>query len=141
MQRFQVPQFITIEDKVVGPLTVKQAVYLGVGGVLAFFSCSFFAQFLCFSTAIPIGAVAAALAFFKVNEQPFAVVLKNAFLYFIRPRRYIWKKMPPKKIDGESRTKKPKEVLISAIPKLSTSRLSDLAWSLDIKHEQQGRES
>lgn len=112
-----------------------------MGATLAFFSCSFFAQFLCVSTAVPIGAIALSLAFMKINEQPFAVVLKNAFLFLIRPRRYIWKKLPPEKVRTEAQAKKPKEVLISAIPKLSASRLSDLAWSLDIKHEQQRHES
>ena len=34
--RFQVPQFIDIEDKIFGPLTFKQFVYLAGGGGLAF---------------------------------------------------------------------------------------------------------
>jgi hypothetical protein len=138
MRQYQVPQFITVEDKVLGPLTVKQAVYLGVGAVLIFFSCSIFNRFLCFSTALPIGALAVALSFFKINGLPFPIVLKNAFLYAIRPRRYIWKKTPAKKVSREEdEQKKKSEPLIRSMPKLSDSKLSDLAWSLDIKHEQQ----
>jgi len=33
--RFQVPQFIEVEDKIFGPLTLKQFIYLaGAGGVV-----------------------------------------------------------------------------------------------------------
>jgi hypothetical protein len=134
MRQFQVPQFITIEDKVIGPLTTKQAVYLGVGGVLIFFSCAAFTRFLCISTAVPIGTIAAALAFFKVNGQSFAVVLKNAFLYALHPRRYIWRKQTAPQAKKESKKEK-SGVLVKEIPKISESRLSDLAWSLDIKHD------
>jgi hypothetical protein len=34
--RFQVPQFIEVEDKIFGPLTVKQFIYLAGGAGLVF---------------------------------------------------------------------------------------------------------
>ena len=34
--QFQVPQFIEIEDKIFGPLTFKQFIYLAGGGGLCF---------------------------------------------------------------------------------------------------------
>ena len=34
--RFQVPQFIEVEDKIFGPLTLKQFIYVFGGGGLCF---------------------------------------------------------------------------------------------------------
>ena len=44
VMRFEVPQFIEIEDKIFGPLTWKQFIYLAGGagfGVIAFFLLPF----------------------------------------------------------------------------------------------------
>ncbi len=137
MRQYQVPQFITVEDKVIGPFTIKQFFYLGAGAVLIFIASRFFTGFLFYLTALIIGSLAGSLAFLKLNEQPFPIILKSAALYLIRPRLYLWKKEPPsKKAKPEERLKKP-EVLIKNIPKLSESKLNDLAWSLDIKEKTQ----
>jgi hypothetical protein len=79
-----------------------------------------------------VGGLAGALAFLKVNEQPFPNILKNAIMYLIRPRLYIWKKEAPHRAAKAQEIKKP-ETTILAIPKLSQSKLTDLAWSLDIE--------
>jgi hypothetical protein len=34
--RYQVPQFIDVEDKVIGPLTIKQFIYLAGGAGMCF---------------------------------------------------------------------------------------------------------
>ena len=132
MKQFQVPQFITVEDKVIGPFTLKQFLYLASGGgvILAAYMFLHFTLFL-FAAAL-VGSLAGALAFLKVNEQPFPILLKNAMIYLIRPRLYIWKKEEPRRASKPEPTKK-HETAIQAIPKLSQSRLTDLAWSLDIK--------
>lgn len=131
MKQFQVPQFITVEDKVIGPFTLKQFLYLAGGGGLILAAYMFLQSILFFLTAALIGSLAGALAFLKVNEQPFPIMLKNAILYLIRPRLYIWKKEEVKRVSAPAE-KKPQPA-ITAIPKLSASKLTDLAWSLDIE--------
>lgn len=132
MKQFQVPQFITIEDKVIGPFTIKQFLYLAAGGGVALAAYAFLQTFLFFLVTALAGTLAGSLAFLKVNEQPFPVILKNAMVYMIRPRLYIWRKEEPKKAKRKEDIKKP-ETTVAAIPKLSASKLTDLAWSLDIK--------
>lgn len=101
--RFEVPQFIEIEDKIFGPLTWKQFIYVaGAGGfmVMAFFILPFIFFVL---IAIPVGALSAALAFYPVNNRPFSVFLESIFNYFKNSRLYLWhrrsvytpKKAPP----------------------------------------------
>jgi hypothetical protein len=134
MRQYQVPQFITVEDKILGPLTLKQSSFLGVAAVLIFLARIFFQPAVFWPIAIIVGGFAAGLAFLKINGQPFWMVAKNALMYFIKPRVYIWKQIKPEKT-----LKKPEEVMaeakITSIPKISESKLSDLAWSLDIKQE------
>lgn len=134
--RFQVPQFTEIEDKIFGPLTLKQFIYLagGAGGIVILYG--FLPLFLTIFFSIPIGLFALALAFYKVHNQPFIKVVENAFHYITSSRLYLWKK--------REKTVKPSEEAVSAnkrvatetyMPKLSKSKLNDLAWSLDIKEK------
>ena len=90
--RFEVPQFIEIEDKIFGPLTWKQFIYLAGGagfGIVCFFVLPF-VLFVVF--AIPVGALAAALAFYPVNNRPFSIFLESAYRYFSSNRLYLWKR-------------------------------------------------
>lgn len=90
--RFQVPQFIEIEDKIFGPLTFKQFVYVaggsGIIAILFFFLPTFFA----FILAIPVGIFAGALAFYKINNRPFIIMVEAAIKLFFKNKLYIWKK-------------------------------------------------
>jgi hypothetical protein len=135
--RFQVPQFIEVEDKIFGPLTLKQFIYLaGAGGAL-FILLKMFPLVIAIFVAIPVVALAVALAFYKINNRPFALVLESAFKYILSNRLYIWKSKDIKQIiaekskaDGIINSKAKSEV---NIPKLSSNKLKDIAWSLDIK--------
>ena len=134
MKQFQVPQFITVEDKVIGPLTVKQSVYVLGGIVLIVLARLIFVPILFFPIAAVIGGFAAALAFLKINEVSFPTIVKNGFFYSMRPHIYIWKKQDRKKPTLEKSSPVP-ELTVNATPKLSESKLSDLAWSLNIKEK------
>ena len=135
MKQYQVPQFITIEDRVIGPLTLKQFGFLGAGGVILFVLHALLVPLLFYPLAALIGGFAAALAFMKINQQPLPTVIRRAFLFFVRPRLYLWRKEvsnpPAGGAAGLDPTKQ--EVTVAAIPKMSASKLSDLAWSLDIQ--------
>ncbi|MBI3442564.1 MAG: PrgI family protein [Candidatus Sungbacteria bacterium] len=133
MKQYQVPQFITIEDKVIGPLTLKQFGFLGAGGVLIFVLHALLVPFLFYPIAGVVGGLAAALAFLKIQQQPFPTVIRRAFLFFIRPRLYLWKKEEIKPPTGAAVDPTQKEAAVASIPKMSASKLSDLAWSLDIQ--------
>lgn len=129
--RFQVPQFIDIEDKIFGPFTFKQFVYLagGAGGAYAVFKL--LPTFIAIFIAIPIVAVALALTFYKVNGKPFIEVLQAYFIYAFKSKLFIWKQRKVEKKKVQEKLPPPPPPL-SGIPKLTESRLSDLSWSLDV---------
>lgn len=127
--RFQVPQFIEVEDKLFGPFTFKQFVYLagGVGAVVALFTT--LPKILAFFLSIPVVALALGLTFIKVNNRPFIYMLESLFSYTIGEKLYIWKKEQKKAVKTNSGEEKNPELFI---PKLSNSKLKDLSWSLDV---------
>ncbi len=90
--RFEVPQFIEIEDKIFGPLTWKQFVYVagGAGLVAVLF---FFTPFIVFLIlGMPIAAFTFLLTFYPVNNRPFSVFLESAVRYFKNSKLYLWRK-------------------------------------------------
>lgn len=128
--QFQVPQFIEIEDKVVGPLSFRQFVYVAGAIGLAFIIYLFIPRLLAIPLILGALGLGAALAFYKVNNKPFVHFLESWFRYLIASKLYIWKKIPKKPESGEL------EVAESSglyVPKLSDSKLKDLAWSLDVQ--------
>lgn len=134
--QFQVPQFIEVEDKIFGPLTLKQFIYLAGTAGLAFLVYSLVSKLstlVGIVAAIPIVAFGFALAFYKFNEKPLLNVIESAVKFYFSEKLYIWKKKEEtKSID----TIKAAQQIVNpnfAIPKLSDSKLKDLTWSLDIK--------
>ena len=92
MAKYQVPQFIEVEDKIFGPLTFKQFVYLiGTGG-FAFLIFRILPFFFAFLVSAPVIALGLALAFYKINNKPFIFTLEAPTKYTLGGKLYIWKK-------------------------------------------------
>lgn len=131
--QFQVPQFIEVEDKIFGPLTFKQFVYIAGGAGAAYLLWRVFPLIIAAPLILGVGGFAAALAFFQYNGRPFIIALEHGFFYFIKSKLYLWNNEAREK----KKTPKAKEEAIAKtqvyIPKLSESKLHELAWSLDIK--------
>ena len=127
--RYQVPQFIEIEDKIIGPFTVKQFVYLVGGAGMSFIFYRFlpiYIALILIAGAIPL---ALALAFHKINNKPFVDFLESAFLFYTKKNLYIWKKQERK---IEAKVVEDLEAKQVYVPRLSDSKLKELSWSLDI---------
>lgn len=129
--QFQVPQFIDIEDKIFGPLTAKQFFYILGGGALIFLMYVFLQLWLVILLGLPVAAFSAALAFFKINGQPFIKIVGSAFTFASSSRLYLWRREQSKKIIEEKALK----TSLLTSPKLTESKLQDLAWSLDIQQK------
>lgn len=134
--KYQVPQFIEVEDKIFGPLTVKQFLYVAGGLSLGFIIWRSVPQkLIAFIIIIPVIIFFLALAFYKVNNKPFVFMIENAFKYGLSGKLYIWKreqKAPVK--DGINKASNTPASEI-AIPKLSDSKLKELTWGLDINEK------
>lgn len=92
--QFQIPQFIEAEDKIVGPLTLKQFLYIAVAGGFSFILFFLLQFWLWMMITIILGTAAITIAFVKYNGQPLAKIILQAFYYFWEPRLYIWQREP-----------------------------------------------
>ena len=90
--RFEVPQFIEIEEKIFGPFTWKQFIYLG-GGVGTAAVILFTMPFIVFVLfGVPVAALGAALAFYPINNRPFSIFLESMWRFYKANRTYYWRK-------------------------------------------------
>ncbi len=89
--RFQVPQFIETETKLIGPLTLKQ--FLFVAGGLSLIALEFIVLhgIVFLTAALVTGAFFGALAFVKVDGQPFINYLAYVLGYMLGSKRYTFK--------------------------------------------------
>ncbi len=131
--QYQVPQFIEIEDKIFGPLTLKQFLYLAGGGGLCLMFFTLLPLYLAVLCMLPVAALSLALAFYKVNDRPFIVVVEHAVGYFFGNKLYLWKQRDVKRDAATQAAVNPATLTTLGVPKLSQSRLKDLSWSLNIK--------
>jgi len=94
MQRFTVPQFIDVEDKIIGPVTTRQFLVMIAAFFLvtATYAAADFSLFV-FLAAIELAA-AGVLAFLKVNGKPFHYFILNIMQTLKRPSVRVWKKHP-----------------------------------------------
>ncbi len=128
--RYQVPQFIDVEDKVIGPLTVKQFIYLAGGAGMSFVVFKYLPIYISILLIAVIAPVSVALAFYKINNKPFIDFMESAFLFYTKQNLYIWKREDKQILRQENApVNQPAQVYV---PKISDSRLKDLTWTLDI---------
>ncbi|PIR44611.1 MAG: hypothetical protein COV10_03855 [Candidatus Vogelbacteria bacterium CG10_big_fil_rev_8_21_14_0_10_51_16] len=128
--QFQVPQFIEVEDKIVGPFTIKQLVFLlgGAGGV--YLIKQTVPGLLAWPLMLVLAVFTWALVFYKVNDRPFIITLQAAVKYYFAEKLYLWNK-PEQRVFRE--IKKPgASIKESVVPTLSRNKLKELSWGLDI---------
>ena len=99
---FQVPQFIDTEDKIVGPFSLMQFLY--IGGVIGLSVLLYFLvqTWLWFVLSIPMVALGGALAFYRPNGQPLTRMLIAASSFYFRPQTYSWQPAAPQQRKDES---------------------------------------
>lgn len=127
--RFVVPQFIDVEDKIFGPITVRQFIVILVdfGIVFLFYKIFDFALFAI--TGLPTLAFGFIVAFVKINGQSFHYFLLNITQTLRRPSLKVWDKTL---LDAEVKMhlaapKAPTPPAPPTKPPLEASRLSELS--------------
>ena len=88
--QFQVPQFIETEDKVVGPFSIRQFIYVGVGALVSALLYFLVSTWLFVIFAIILLGSSLAISFIKVEGRPLASVVRSAFNFYWKPQMYVW---------------------------------------------------
>jgi len=129
--KFQVPQFIDMEDKLIGPLSFKEFAFIAGGCGLAYILYRFIpSTLIAFIFMAPVLIFAAALAFYRPNNKPFIEMVQAAILFTLGKKLYTWQKQ-----DKPIRTKEVDTSYIGGtsmmMPILSENKLTSLSRELD----------
>lgn len=132
MHQFVVPQFIDVEDKIIGPITTKQFFLLMIGGFLIFVEY----KFLDFTSFIFVGLFTAAFfamfAFVKVNGMPVSYFLLNVLASIKKPKIRVWGKEMDINLSSQHIPKIAKtDNRIITKPMISQTRLQELVLTVD----------
>lgn len=126
--RFEVPQFIDVEDKIFGPLTFKQFIYLLGGGGLAYVSYKLVPFPFWFILSAAFVILGLLLAFYKLNNQTFLDIAQAWIRYVLKGKLYIWQRSKPVLKQEVVKPAEPPKV-----EKVITDKtIADLAQNLDI---------
>jgi hypothetical protein len=133
MQQFTVPQFIDVEDKIIGPITTRQFVIIFASCLLMaiLYRLFDFAAFITFS--IAVFAAMIVLAFVKINGRPFHYFLLNVIQTFKRPGLRVWLKEEgvESSIEAEDPTLKMEAPIPVKEYALGASRLDEMSLIVD----------
>ncbi len=132
--QYNVPQFIEVEDKIIGPLTLKQFLWLLISAGIIFLLYKLLVFPIFLVLAIPLGIFGGFGAFYKIQGKSFGSFLIISLTFFLKPKVFFWKKeeLAPKAplIKKEA----PKEK-ISVLPKVKkytpTKKLEEMARKIN----------
>ncbi len=89
---FSTPQFIDVEDKIAGPLTWRQLLWM-IGMVVTLLVVyTMIGSIVFFVLAVPIILLFCALAFYRPQGQPLIIFLFHGLSFFFRPKVAVWER-------------------------------------------------
>jgi hypothetical protein len=130
--QFQMPQFIDVEDKIFGPLTFKQFIYVAGGLGLGYVSYRFLPGVFGIPVALAVAGFGALLAFYQYNQRPFIYVLQAWVTFMVSKKLYLWKRESVRQAD---KTKQSRQGPTSTTPEqrpLTAGSISQLSRNLDL---------
>lgn len=129
MAQFVVPQFIDVEDKILGPITTRQFAILMVDGLVMFILYKLLSLPLAILFDVLLLTSGIVLAFVRINGQPFHYFLLNVVQTWKRPHVRVWnKELSDAEIIALSKVELPPPPPAKPYKEaLTTSRLSELA--------------
>lgn len=127
-----VPQFIDIEDKIAGPLTWRQLLWMIGMGVLLLVLYNVVGGVGFIVLAIPIVLIFSALAFYRPQGQPLISFVGHGFFFFFRPKVAVWERPVIRPRAVAASPKADHSLENAATPKgVSREKLRELARILD----------
>jgi hypothetical protein len=92
MARHEIPTHLDVEDKILGPLTTRDALYLLVGASAAYGigTQTTLASWLRTALAGAVSVIALLFALVKIRGRPLEAWLFSGLAYTILPKRTVW---------------------------------------------------
>jgi hypothetical protein len=136
MNQIVVPQFLDVEDKIIGPISVRQFLEMLFGAMIIFIFYSIFDISLFAVSTFLVGSITLIVAFVRINGQGFHYFILNFISAFTRPRLQVWRKMGEKisiaKQKDDQNIQKETGAYASIMRKTAkSSKLSELSLIVD----------
>ena len=132
--QFVVPQFLDVEAKIIGPITMRQFIIMIVAAIFDFLAFKFISNiFIFIIVALLLTTIGVVFAFARVNGQPFHIMFLNMIQTIRKPLIRIWDKTRSD-ADIKIMMKKDDEKKDPPPPpktRLSSSHLSDITLFLN----------
>jgi len=113
---FNVPQYIDVEDKIAGPFTAKQLLWMFGMGAAILLLWGFLEKTAFYMAAVPVVIIFLALAFYRPYNQPLLSFVIHSIMFVFRPKLYSWKR----EAEHEKAPMRSKDENISSIRKEKT---------------------
>ncbi|MFC1656395.1 PrgI family protein [Patescibacteria group bacterium] len=127
--QFQVPQNIDMEDKIVGPLTLKNFLILIFGGMFIYVIFLLpIPRSISIIISIPLIFALIAITFIKVQDQSFSKFFVSLIYYWLRPKQRVWNQKQSKPtVNIKDKIKKPEHHISKQLPnKQSIEKLAEV---------------
>jgi hypothetical protein len=133
--QFVVPQFIEVESKVIGPISVRQfIILLATAGIMFIWYSLFSTVFFIVLSAITFG-IGVVFSFVKVNSQPFHQFALSAIQTLKRPGLALWHReintVAVVKMARKDKKKDKGDTTFVPKPEVSTSHIAELSLIVD----------
>jgi hypothetical protein len=96
MGQYKVPQNVEAEDKILGPLSLKQFIYAVIGVGYGFLTFAIFQKIILIwiLVGLPPMLFLLALGLYQREDQPLETYFVAVLQFFTRPRHRLWEKEP-----------------------------------------------
>lgn len=135
MNRFVAPQFIDVEDRIIGPITTRQFIMMVIGGVIAFLSYKILDTAGFILVLLIVAGLVVLFGFVKINGRRFHEFIRSIIEALRRPKVRVWYKyVTLAEIIEENNYKEEKEVKTDFTPKrkeIEAKSLKELALIVD----------
>lgn len=133
MQQFTVPQFIDVENQIIGPITTRQFLIFLAAAVIIGGSYKLFDFSLFLTITIVVSLFSISFAFIKINGRPFHLFVLNLVQTLRRPKVRVWSNRLVLNEGAENIITPPKQKEETPTKFYHTSRLAELALVVDTK--------
>ncbi len=136
MPQYKVPQNVEAEDKILGPLSLRQFIYVIVALMWGFLMWRLFIHFplVAFLAALPVSGVFLALGLIQREEQSFENYFTAMVRFVVVPRKRVWHKDDVKAaLKGNVQPVKPANNIPQRNPEQLRGQLEKLALIVDTR--------
>ncbi len=135
MERFVAPQFIDVEDKIIGPITTRQFILMIIGGIVIFLAYKIFDMMAFILISVIVFGLVVLFGFVKINGRRFSKYMGSMIEALRRPRLRVWHKQADSRLERLENQSNERDLIKTDFTprqaRVSSKNLKELALLVD----------